>query len=354
MEEEGRSFPVDFEPTPFNPCHYLLESRKFRIISTLAFVLVVGMIVALVLLTQSGSKPAPRGSDSSSNQFLSELKPMLSNESLTALDDPDSPQSQSLRWLLERSNFQAWPFHQQVQRFAMATIYYATGGPSWSNDAGGNTWLTNASECGWFQGYQGDSQGNFCSNNDALVSLDQTFYALKGTITDEIGLDQTFYALKGTIPDEIGLLTSLTYLGLGNNYLTGTVPSQLGSLTALTMLALYSSSFTGTVPSELGSLTALTWLDLSYNAFRGTVPSQLGSLTELQVLRLFSNSFNGTVPSQLGSLTALSQFDLYDNVDLNGTVPAKLCNLGQQTVSIYVDCTPGPQCSCCQCGPRPF
>jgi Leucine-rich repeat (LRR) protein len=102
------------------------------------------------------------------------------------------------------------------------------------------------------------------------------------------------------------------------------------------------------VPSELGALTALTGLSLYENSFKGTVPSELGSLTALTYLDFAFNVFTGTVPSELGALTALEYFDLYGNSLLNGTVPAKLCN--NDGVTIYVDCNPGPQCSCCTCG----
>ena len=363
---------------------------------------------------------------SSSGKFLAKLKPLLSSESLTALNVPDSPQSQSLRWLLEKSNFQAWPFHRQVQRFAMATIYYATGGPSWWSNAAFGNWLTNETECAWFQvGFQGD----VCSNNGTLQYLIQENNFLKGAIPDEIGLltslafidlssnslsgtvpsqlgsltaltwlDLSYLSFNGTVPSQLGSLTALRYLDLNSNSFTGIVPSQLGSMTALTSLLLNSNSFKGTVPSELGSLTALKELllssnsfnatvpselgsltelrvldlssnfftgtvpkklgsmtalknlDLSSNAFKGTVPSELGSLTALNFLSLSSNSFKGTVPSELGSLTALSFLGLNNNVGLNGTVPAKLCNpVSIYTVFIYIGCDPGPECSCCTC-----
>ena len=51
-----------------------------------------------------------------SDVFLAQLKPLLSNESLKALDDPKSTQSQSLRWLVN-SNFQDYVFERQVQRY---------------------------------------------------------------------------------------------------------------------------------------------------------------------------------------------------------------------------------------------
>lgn len=110
----------------------LLKRRKHRFVSALTRAFVASVIVAVLLLTQKGSNAAPGGTtyignQSASHIFLAELKPFLSDKSLTALTDPISPQNQSLQWLLERSNFQDWIFQQQVQRYAMATIYHATG-----------------------------------------------------------------------------------------------------------------------------------------------------------------------------------------------------------------------------------
>jgi hypothetical protein len=45
-------------------------------------------------------------------------------------------------------------------------------------------------------------------------------------------------------------------------------------------------------------------------------------------------------------LTALEYLDLRAT-SLDGTVPEKLCNL--RAMNIFVDCDPGPLCSCCMC-----
>ena len=130
--------------------------------SALTFAVVVGLIVAVVLLTQNGFKAAPssalqadnstiqpgknetqpgknetlahnketladkndteagkndtqagkndtepgKNDTQAGNDFLAKLKPLLSNKSLTALNMQDSPQSLSLQWLLKRSNFE--------------------------------------------------------------------------------------------------------------------------------------------------------------------------------------------------------------------------------------------------------
>jgi Leucine-rich repeat (LRR) protein len=149
----------------------------------------------------------------------------------------------------------------------MATIYFATGGPSWSN-SGGN-WLTDTNECQWVQG----SDGNFCGQNG----------------TELLYLKQRNNALNGKLPNEILLLSSLTVIDLSMNQIGGTLLSGLGSMTALTFLSLDDNTLTGTLPSELGSLTALTELFLGHNSFTGILPSALGSLTELRLLHLDEN-----------------------------------------------------------------
>jgi Leucine-rich repeat (LRR) protein len=315
----------------------LLKNRTCRTVSTLTFALVVGAIVAVVLLIQKGSnssgdsgiKAPDRGNETAiSNTFTAELKRLLSNESLTALDDPASPQALSLGWLLERSNFNNWPFDRQVQRYAMATIYYATDGHSWSN--GGGNWLTNETECQWFQG----SEGNFCDENGTrLQYLNQSNNTLNGKMTNEIRLlssltviDLSMNQVYGNLPSGLGSLTALTFLSLNDNKLSGTVLSELGSLTALTELSLGSNSFTGTVPSELGLLTALPAFSLGRNSLTGTLPSELGSLTELRLLHLDHNVLTGKVPSELGFLTALTELLLGTN-RFTGTLPSEIGSL---------------------------
>jgi hypothetical protein len=148
----------------------------------------------------------------------------------------------------------------------MATIYYATNGPSWT--ILGN-WMTNETECNWLQ----SSEGYFCDETGILFSW-----------------SQSNNTLDGKIPDEIRFLSSLTDINLSMNQISGTVPSELGSLTMLTDLSFTSNQFKGTVPSELGSLTMSTESSFAGNQFTGTVLSKLGSLTmmtELLLLNLF-------------------------------------------------------------------
>jgi hypothetical protein len=95
----------------------LLQNRKCQLVLTLTVALCIGGIIAAVLLTQNGSKQEQVTNwllkvttKLLADIFMAELKPLLSNESSTALNNPASPQSLSLAWLLEKSNFQDWPF----------------------------------------------------------------------------------------------------------------------------------------------------------------------------------------------------------------------------------------------------
>jgi hypothetical protein len=315
-----------------------LMSRKCRIISAWAAVaLCVGVIVAVVLVTQNGSKAAIASSPTqapeiATDEFLSELMPLLTNESLSALENIDSPQSLALGWLSRSLNFQELSFRQKVQRYAMATIYYATGGPSWTN---AESWLTTEPECTWFQGSIGDS----CDENGTLHSLNQSSNALFGKIPDEIRLmsslkviDLTYNKLSGTIPVEIfgGSPSRQRVLVSSNNWstlsFTETLPSDFGSLTALTSLSLDHNSFTGTLASELGSMSTLNRLSLVHNKLKGTLPSELGFMTALTRLSLDNNILTGTLPSELGSLTALNSFSVAFN-SIRGTVPSEFGSL---------------------------
>ena len=301
VDEEKPSWPVPiFDATPMdevtstepqNHMRALLKNRKCRILSILTFTLFVGMMVAVVLLTKNRSTELSLPAKT----LLADIKPLLSNESLTALDDPDSPQSLSLRWLLERSNFEAWPFPQQVQRYAMATFYYATGGPSWSN--GGANWLTDESECTWLQG---GMEGNFCTNGTS------------GSSTLVI-LNQSNNTLNGKLPNDIGLLTSLTVIDLSVNKLYQDIPTDtLKHVKALQALNLSMNEFSGNVPDDIVHLSSLTVVDLSANKMKGTIPIDvMGKIKSLQVLDLSNNMFTGTLTSSsMETLTSLHKLDV--------------------------------------------
>ena len=187
-------------------------------------------------------------------------------------------------------------------REALSSLYRATNGPGWINNA---NWLTGAPVAEWY---------------GVVVDGD-------GRVT---GLELTDNGLKGEIPPELGSLTSLTALRLNRNQLSGEIPPELADLINLQSLLLQGNELSGEIPPELGSLANLTDLRLAGNQLSGEIPPELGSLANLTDLRLHANRLSGEIPPELGKLSHLQRLSLNDN-RLSGEIPSDLGNLANLT-----------------------
>ena len=208
-------------------------------------------------------------------------------------------------------------------RAALESLYNATGGANWSNNA---NWVSSLPLADW--------HGVTVDGNGCVTKLDLTDNKLTGTIPSELSnlaslerLNLFNNELTGTIPSELGNLASLERLNLFDNQLTGTIPSELGNLSSLLELGLSGNQLTGTIPVELENLASLLWLFLHTNQLTGSIPAQLGNLPSLVLLGLSGNQLTGTIPASLGNLAKLEDLYLYDN-QLTGTLPASFTNLG--------------------------
>ena len=165
------------------------------VIAIVLLSLLMAIIIPTILLTRQSPQASPNDSpiaDAATDEFLRELKPLLTTASLQKLDFPGTSQASALAWLLNNSNFQQYSFDRKVQRFAMAVFFYSTEGRSWSKR---HAWITEVDECLWHQ----SRNNNICVNGTLqLLSLDNN-------------------ALDGLLPNDIALLTSLTYLDLSSN-----------------------------------------------------------------------------------------------------------------------------------------
>ncbi len=232
-----------------------------------------------------------------------------------------------------------------AEKAILETFYDATGGTSWTNQAG---WKVNEDACTWYgitchDGHviQIDLRNNHLSGPipadlgglTGLLSLRLNNNQISGLIPAELGnltnlyrLSLYYNQLSGPIPAELGNLNSLLYLYLNDNQLSGTIPSELANIAGLFHLYLYNNQLSGTIPTELGSLTHLDALLLNGNQFSGSIPAELGNLTNLQSLQLHDNQLSGSIPTELGNLTSLAQLSLRAN-QLSGSIPAELSNL---------------------------
>uniref|UniRef100_A0A2N9I1Z8 non-specific serine/threonine protein kinase n=1 Tax=Fagus sylvatica TaxID=28930 RepID=A0A2N9I1Z8_FAGSY len=161
---------------------------------------------------------------------------------------------------------------------------------------------------------------------------------LIGQLSEDIGslselqtLDLSYNVdMKGPLPPEIGSLKKLSTLCLSGSGFTGPMPSTIGSLQQLVILSLNSNRFNGTIPNSIGNLSKLNYLDLSNNTLEGSIPVSVGINPGLDMLlqakhfHLGKNKLSGTIPPRLFSSNMILIHVLFDNNNLNGSIPSSL------------------------------
>lgn len=265
----------------------------------------------------------------------------LTNDKGDGMDDPNSPQSMALDWLLfndtssvlaNLSNSSVVPPSTILERYGLAVLFFSTNGPLWKNRL---QFLTERNVCDWNEegGSQSTAGGSTTQNVPANLSDTYGVYCDVGQsssssssstqvkVVQQIRLSRN--DLVGTIPSELGLLSHLQVLVLDKNSLEDGIPTELGQLTALQELILHTNNLDGTLPTELGQLTALSSLQLYTNNLLGMFPTELGNWTVLERFDIHDNRFTGTLPTEIGQWTLLEQFDLYRNY-MGGTLPTEL------------------------------
>jgi len=204
---------------------------------------------------------------------------------------------------------------QLIQRYALATFYYSTGGDSWVSN---QSWLSSANECLWFTAEKKDP---VCNGSAQYVELD----LLKNN-------------LDGTIPLEVLLLQGLHTIELIENKITSSLPSQLAQLTALENLELHYNDITGSIPSDFGQMSVLQRLSLFDNNLISTIPTEIGFLQELELLDLGSNNLVGNIPTTIGRMSSLAGFSVFQNEQLRGPIPTEIVGLNNLQL-LYLDGT---------------
>ena len=232
-----------------------------------------------------------------------------------------SPQHRALMYLADGDSLALDPHdpavsHQLKQRYALAVIYFATGGSDWKTRT---YWLTGRHECGWmFVICSGvDEHGNITDSNDSMVQDDDYSNRLDSDLVLEegktiTGLSLYNQGLRGQLPNEILMLQSLHVLDLGNNFLTGIILPELGRLQHLHKLYLENNRFHGGIEA-MQWLTSLKRVNLENNLLTGTLPFDFGKLKMLEEVRVGQNKLHGHVPSSLLRSETLIKLDLHGN-----------------------------------------
>jgi Leucine-rich repeat (LRR) protein len=287
----------------------------------------------------------------------------LANSTLEAILNGTSAQARAYQWLFGAGDHPDLPQDEAMERlshrFALATLYYSTGGDMWRTRAG---WLDKGlHECLW-QGvvcanvtsnavsYCKDQQGvlrvvsDNILNETEVESIDLSGNGLNGSLPQEMSLLATANiqsmalesnAISGSIPSGLGELTSLQYLSLSQNAIEG-IPPSLGNLRRLRTLQLFQNQLKGQIPPAVYQLTNLGSLNLDGNVMTGTVSTELGQLSKLTELLIWTNEgLTGSLPTELGLLTGLTQLFMlssrFSGERLSGPIPTEIGNLSQLT-----------------------
>ncbi|CAB9510079.1 Leucine Rich Repeat [Seminavis robusta] len=265
---------------------------------------------------------------------------------------------QAFDWWTQPAERQSTYSHDaRFGRFALASIYFATGGENWTN-TGNHRWLSHESACTW-ENYE-------CN-----------------AVHHTAGLTLAYSNLVGTLPSE-GLLylPNMATVHLQANQLYGILPSEFAMMEKMTSLRLQQNQFSGTIPDELfafastneaAQLGELQELYLDHNRLSGTIPNlssfrseepneaseealllfaerPFERLISIKELRLDNNQLSGPIPTFFGKFVNLEILTLHNN-SLSGHVPFEVCGLFVigSLKKLTIDCDL-VQCDCqCEC-----
>ncbi|CAB9508343.1 Leucine Rich Repeat [Seminavis robusta] len=313
-------------------------------------ILIVGIPLIVIAVTSSSDDANSQSDGTMAPSTLSptavpSAAPSLSPEGLllsylpdyTSVEEMSETSAQAFQWVLDDPNLDEYLLEEwrAVQRFALASLYYATNGDKWiSNDH----WLSyNVSECEWFANQDWGIEAN---EKRQLAFLNAIYDFPDGPCGNDNSTEYHylmlgFSRLQGSLPQDLYLLTNLRWIYILGNQLTGTISTSIGTLTHLEAFGVPANGFSGTLPTELGLLTSMNGFFIFQNKFSGTIPTELALATSLNGAILDFNQLNGHIPSELGTLPALLLLHAHSN-QLSGMVPTTIGQLRNSLMSLEV------------------
>ncbi len=314
--------------------------RKAKQTMAIKMIVAVMLLLSVVLVSVGISKgkkktpPSPGKVLSKKEKEIQDILARITGEK--TLIESGTPQNHARNWLLtqDKQTLNSDVGTSQaaiIQRYALASFYFATNGDGAQNTWEKNTWLKGP-ECG---DEKNEAWAGIACNSDGEVRA--------------IALDG--FGLSGTIPAEVGHLYKLESLILKNNpELTGWVPVSLSHLANLRQLALYNNNLSGVIPDIFEHTKSLKFINLEKNDLHGSIPLEISNLENLETLVLKDNRMEGIVPfrqlastnikylglsnnrfasrieREIGSVDTLEYIYL-DNNSLRGTIPTHIGRL---------------------------
>lgn len=97
-----------------------------------------------------------------------------------ALSNPSSPQRAAFEWLRTSNNTQISSDERILQRYALASLFYATEGDQWKTTV---SWLSEDDECFW---YTTSNTGMLCDSEGNMVEIHLRNNNLQGNLPMEL------------------------------------------------------------------------------------------------------------------------------------------------------------------------
>lgn len=365
--------------------------KKVQLLLGILLVLIVGGVLLYMFgVKESGQEENPISLDNHTNgtndnlglppaeQLEMHVRSLLPANTLEDAGITDSPQYAALNWTLSDPYLGNYSDARIIQRFALATVWFSTGGQKWfrqehwlsyhhdecqwegitcvgggetdilevevSNESGEVLWDMISSGTAWSQDgnfldyhfIPGENLSLSLENNEDELSMVRILILdenrLSGPLPGEIYLltnlvqmDLTSnYVQETSMSSEIGQLSNLRFFFLTRSGVTGTIPTEVGLCTSLEILVGVACGFVGPIPSEIGNLNNLFTMVLDTNDLTGSIPTEIGNLEELEMLYLQDNQLSGGIPTQLGKLSNMLMLELQYNPRILGPIPSQI------------------------------
>lgn len=261
---------------------------------------------------------------------------------------PGTPQHKAMIWLIFSDPMKLKIDSENLlQRYALATLYYATRGEDWTEN---ENWLNGVNECYW-HGVKcfghGQVATNFYYGDQILDPVTEIILESNNLVTLEIPIeiillrdvrilnmaDNKIYA---EFPTWIGKMRNLRELKLNDNLINGKMTKHMDEIKSLEKLDLSSNVMSGSIRHEIGSIKTLKELNIADNFMTNSLPKEIYYLTDLKVLSCRNSGLRGTISPSLSKLRNLEILDLGENY-FTGTVGFDVLDPLTNLEAIFLD-----------------
>ena len=255
--------------------------RCFGIAVAAALLLLVATIVPVVVLTQDNE-----GSGGSRMKAVTNYLGDLGVSDLAALRNEETPQYKAAKWIADIDGYSisipkdpplAGARNSFVERYVLAVLYFASGGPLWRHQMG---FLSPRDHCSWNQQYltQGGTILLGVNSCEMVANTNERFVSVIGLSKFCVVSSEGFGCRSGDDSDycsspHFPLLPALLFcVAPVGNELTGTFPKELKFLHALEVFVGHSNpGMTGNFPEGFRTLAKLRHVEVSaYGTIRRT------------------------------------------------------------------------------------